>query len=102
MQHPIPAKWNVCSWDGGLTMQAAERFTNPATALNQLWQTDFTYVAPAGVGITSRPCSTTSRAISLPSSSAHHGGSRCHGDVDLALKVSERATAAELISWLPA
>jgi transposase InsO family protein len=33
-----------------IVMQAAERFTNPTTAINQLWQTDFTYLKIVGWG----------------------------------------------------
>jgi hypothetical protein len=33
-----------------IVMQAAERFTNPTTAVNQLWQTDFTYLKVTGWG----------------------------------------------------
>jgi transposase InsO family protein len=29
-----------------ILMKAADRFANPTTAPNQLWQTDFTYRAP--------------------------------------------------------
>ena len=54
-----------------IVMKAADAFANPTTAINQLWQTDFTYLKITGWGgIISRPCSTTSRAISSPGSSA--------------------------------
>jgi transposase InsO family protein len=33
-----------------IVMKAAERFTNPTTAVNQLWQTDFTYLKVTGWG----------------------------------------------------
>jgi putative transposase len=33
-----------------IIMKAAERFTNPTTAVNQLWQTDFTYLKVTGWG----------------------------------------------------
>ena len=51
-------------------MQAADRFANPKTAPNQLWQTDFTYLKPAGTGFICPPCSMTSRATSWPGSCA--------------------------------
>ena len=35
-----------------IVMKAAERFTNPTTAVNQLWQTDFTYLKVTGWGST--------------------------------------------------
>ncbi|HSQ70134.1 MAG TPA: DDE-type integrase/transposase/recombinase, partial [Steroidobacteraceae bacterium] len=33
-----------------IVMKAAERFANPTTAVNQLWQTDFTYLKVIGWG----------------------------------------------------
>ena len=33
-----------------ITMKAADRFANPTTAVNQLWQTDFTYLKVIGWG----------------------------------------------------
>jgi putative transposase len=33
-----------------IVMKAAERFANPTTAVNQLWQTDFTYLKVTGWG----------------------------------------------------
>ena len=54
-----------------ILMKAADRFANPTTAPNQLWQTDFTYLKVIGWGwFYCPPCSTTSRATSWPGSSA--------------------------------
>ena len=54
-----------------ILMQAADRFANPTTAPNQLWQTDFTYLKVIGWGwFYPPPCSMTSRAISWPGSCA--------------------------------
>ena len=33
-----------------ITMKAADRFANPTSAVNQLWQTDFTYLKVIGWG----------------------------------------------------
>ena len=33
-----------------ILMKAADRFQNPTTAVNQLWQTDFTYLKIIGWG----------------------------------------------------
>ncbi len=33
-----------------IVMKAADKFQNPTTAVNQLWQTDFTYIKITGWG----------------------------------------------------
>ena len=33
-----------------IVIKAAERFTNPTTAISRLWQTDFTYLKVTGWG----------------------------------------------------
>jgi len=54
-----------------IVIKAADRFANPTTAVNQLWQTDFTYLKVTGWGwYYCRPSSMTTRATSSPSSSA--------------------------------
>jgi putative transposase len=57
-------------------MSAADVFQNPTTRVNEMWQTDFTYfrIVGWGVGTTSRPCWTTSRATSSPGSSVRRWG----------------------------
>ena len=34
-----------------IVLKAAERFANPTTAVNQLWQTDFTYLKVSRMGL---------------------------------------------------
>ena len=54
-----------------VVIKAADQFHTKTTRPNEMWQTDFTYFKIIGwAGCTSRPCSTTSRAISLPGSCA--------------------------------
>ena len=57
-----------------IVIKAASEFKDKTTAPNQLWQTDFTYLKITGWGITCRRCSTTSRVISSPGSSAPRCG----------------------------
>ena len=54
-----------------ILLKAADRFANPTTASNQLWQTDFTYLKVIGWGwFYLSTVSTTSRATSSPRSCA--------------------------------
>jgi len=67
-----------------ILMKAADRFANPTTAPNQLWQTDFTYLKVIGWGWLVLPVHRARRLLALhPGLEAvhDHGGYRCIGYV---------------------
>jgi hypothetical protein len=54
-----------------ILLKAADHFAQPTTAVNQLWQTDFTYLRVIGwAGSICRPCLMISPATLWPGSSA--------------------------------